>query len=332
MIHLTLNDEAGARPRRLPFFLAMEEWAAAQLPADEYFFTWSVEPTVIIGRNQDLETEVDREYCAARGIEIVRRRSGGGCVYADRDNLMLSYVSPRIDVLGTFADYTARVCKALAALGIDAVVSGRNDITVGGKKVSGTAFYHLPGRSIVHGTMLYDTDFENMMKAITPSRAKLESNMVKSVESRITTLRSLLPGLTLEELNTALIRNITDSSLVLDNRAVSEIEQIEQRYYRHEWIERRQTSPTVRIKGVGDIALTPRCNEDGSIDSFEIGGDAFVLKDTSELVNRVRGAKKDADALARRLEETDVSDFIAGLTNATFIDLLLKPKETETIS
>ena len=122
---------------------------------------------------------------------------------------MMSYIAPRIDVLGTFADYTARVCAALGSLCLDAAVSGRNDITVGGKKVSGTAFYHLPGRSIVHGTMLYDTNFENMMNAITPSRAKLESNMVKSVESRITTLKSLLPALTHKELKAALNRNIT---------------------------------------------------------------------------------------------------------------------------
>lgn len=332
MIHLILNDEAGARPRRLPFFLAMEEWVAVQLPPDEYFFTWSVEPTVIIGRNQDLASEVDRGYCAERGIEIVRRRSGGGCVYADRDNLMLSYISPHIDVLGTFADYTARVCNALASLGIAAVVSGRNDITVGGKKVSGTAFYHLPGRSIVHGTMLYDTDFDNMMNAITPSRAKLESNMVKSVESRITTLRTLLPSLTLEELNTALIRNITDSVLVLDDRAVSEIEHIEQRYYSPGWLESGRRASTVRVNGVGEIAVVPRYDDNGLIDGFELAGDAFVLKDMSELVNLVRGVQKDADALVRRLNGTDVSDFIAGLTNDTFIGLLLAPKETETIS
>lgn len=324
MIHLILNDEAGARPRRLPFFLAMEEWVAVQLPPDEYFFTWSVEPTVIIGRNQDLASEVDRGYCAERGIEIVRRRSGGGCVYADRDNLMLSYISPHIDVLGTFADYTARVCNALASLGIAAVVSGRNDITVGGKKVSGTAFYHLPGRSIVHGTMLYDTDFDNMMNAITPSRAKLESNMVKSVESRITTLRTLLPSLTLEELNTALIRNITDSVLVLDDRAVSEIEHIEQRYYSPGWLERgRSNRPTVHIDGVGEIALTLRLNDDGRIDGLDIDGDPFVIGDVGVISSAMAGAVPDHESLSQRLAGIDTSRFISGLTTERFIELSL---------
>lgn len=332
MIHLILNDEAGASPRRLPFFLAMEEWAARRLPSEEYFFTWSVEPTVIIGRNQDLETEVDQEYCGNKGIMIVRRRSGGGCVYADRDNLMLSYISPHVDVLGTFADYTARVCDALGRLGLDAVASGRNDITIGGKKVSGTAFFHLPGRSIVHGTMLFDTNFENMMNAITPSRAKLESNRVKSVESRITTLKSLLPDLTIDVLDKVLTDTLTDSCLVLDEKAVSEIEQIEQSYYRPEWLERGRRVPTVRVKNVGEIALVADCDSNGFIKDIDVAGDSFVLRDLSGLADTVRGAALDRAVLSARLAGTNVADYVAGLDNETFIRLLLDSKITETIS
>ena len=90
-----------AKERSLAFWLAMEEFVAGYV-SDEAFFTWRVSPTVIIGRNQDLEAEVNLEYCRRNGVAIVRRKSGGGCVYADKDNIMLSYVSPRGQVQEVF--------------------------------------------------------------------------------------------------------------------------------------------------------------------------------------------------------------------------------------
>lgn len=324
MIHLILNDDAVEHSRQLPFFLAMEEWAARTLPPDEYFFTWSVEPTVIVGRNQDLNSEVDRDYCLKRGIRIVRRRSGGGCVYADRDNLMLSYVSPRVDVMGTFRDYTDRICLALKSLGVESEVSGRNDITIEGKKVSGTAFYHLPGRSIVHGTMLFDTNLENMVNAITPSRAKLESKKVKSVESRITTLRRYLPDLTVDRLRRALIESVTSRERVLTREDVKAIEEIEKGYYSPKWLERgRSSRPTVHIDGVGEIALTLRLNDDGRIDGLDIDGDPFVIGDVGVISSALAGAVPDHESLSQRLAGIDTSRFISGLTTERFIELSL---------
>ncbi len=108
--------------------------------------------------------------------------------------------------------------------------------------------------------MLFDEIFQNMMNAIPPSRAKLESNRFKSVESCITTLKSLLPDLTIDVLDKVLTDTLTDSCLVLDEKAVSEIEQIEQSYYRPEWLERGRRVPTVRVKNVGEIALVADCD------------------------------------------------------------------------
>ena len=106
---------------RLPFYLAMEEYVARHLAADDYFFMWQVEPTVIFGRNQLIDTEVDVEYCRANSIQTYRRKSGGGCVYADRDNLMLSYVTPASNVNITFNRDMLMVEHLLQKLGIDAI-------------------------------------------------------------------------------------------------------------------------------------------------------------------------------------------------------------------
>lgn len=220
----------------LAFFLAMEEWAAECLPSGEYFFTWSVNPTVIIGRNQDINAEVNLDYCRQHGIDVVRRRSGGGCVYADGDNIMMSYICPETDVAAVFARYTAMVAAQLRKMGIDAEPTGRNDITVNGRKVSGNAFYLLPNRSIVHGTMLFDTNLEHMLNAITPSKAKLESHQVKSVESRITMCSRLLPEISFDEFHDRLTAGLQTSQIFLGEEDIRAIENIEQRYYRPSWL------------------------------------------------------------------------------------------------
>lgn len=174
--------------RRLSFYLAMEEFVARYLNEAECFFMWQVNPTVIFGRNQLIENEVNLDYCRANQIETYRRKSGGGCVYADRSNIMFSYITQDINVRFTFDKYLRMVAHVLRKLGVNAEASGRNDIHIDGKKVSGNAFYHLPGKSIVHGTMLFNTDMENLVRSITPSNEKLISKGVESVRQHVTNL------------------------------------------------------------------------------------------------------------------------------------------------
>ena len=137
MKHLALPPMA---MRRLPFYLAMEEWAALTLPPDDYFFAWRVAPTVICGRHQDIEREVDLAYCSREGIDVVRRKSGGGAVYADMDNFMFSYITPGDEMSSVFSRYTSMIASMLASLGIEAKPTGRNDIFIGTSKVAGNAF------------------------------------------------------------------------------------------------------------------------------------------------------------------------------------------------
>ena len=167
----------------------MEEFVARKLDLDECFFMWQVEPTVLFGRNQLIENEVNLDYCRKHNIKAFRRKSGGGCVYADMSNVMFSYITKDENVSLTFNRYLNMVTKTLQKLGVEAEASGRNDILIHGKKVSGTAFYHVPGRSIVHGTMLYDTNMQHMVGSITPTDAKLVSKGVQSVRQHIALLK-----------------------------------------------------------------------------------------------------------------------------------------------
>ncbi len=157
-------------------------------------------PTVIFGRNQNIEAEVDIDYCRRNGIGFYRRKSGGGCVYADMDNIMMSYITASGDDVQTiFSRYTSMIAGMLSSLGLEASATGRNDVYIGTRKVSGNAFYRLPGRSIVHGTMLFSTDMGHMLRAITPSRSKMESKQVQSVAAHVTTISEHLPELNIDD-------------------------------------------------------------------------------------------------------------------------------------
>ena len=154
-------------------------------------FTWVVSPTVIYGRHQCAEAEVNEAYCHAHGIAVVQRQSGGGCVYADRGNLMVSFVSPSTHSQEVFDQFLVLLSGALRQLGYEAVTTAHNDVLVGDRKVSGTACYTTPTGTVVHACMLYDVNLTDLEAAITPSEAKLAKHAVASVRQRVRNLREI---------------------------------------------------------------------------------------------------------------------------------------------
>lgn len=154
-------------------------------------FTWVVSPTVIYGRHQCAEAEVNEAYCHAHGIAVVQRQSGGGCVYADRGNLMISCVSPSTRSQEVFDQFLVLLSGALRRLGYEAVTTAHNDVLVGDRKVSGTACYTTPTGTVVHASMLYDVNLTDLEAAITPSEAKLAKHAVASVRQRVRNLRDI---------------------------------------------------------------------------------------------------------------------------------------------
>ena len=221
--------------RQLSFYLAMEEYVARHMREPDCFFMWQVAPTVIFGRNQVVENEVNLEYCREHDIRVVRRKSGGGCVYADMDNLMLSMVTDGDNVGFTFNRFVTMIQLALHKIGVTATSTAHNDIMIGDRKVCGTAFYQLPGRSIVHSTMLYDTNMQHMLNAITPSAEKLEKKGIQSVRQRITLLKDHTP-LSLDEIKQKIRDTLCDGELVLTEEQVAGIEEIEQTYLKQDFI------------------------------------------------------------------------------------------------
>lgn len=223
------------KARRLSFFLAMEEYVARHMDKDDYFFLWQVEPSVIFGRNQVAGNEVNLDYCRQHGIQVYRRKSGGGCVYADWDNLMLSFVTAEENVGLAFNRFINMLLLVLRKMGIEATGTRHNDVLIGDYKVCGTACYHVGDRSIVHSTMLYDTNMEHMVNAITPTREKLNKNGVESVRQRITLLKDHT-HLSLEEVKRLIKATLCQGERVLTADEVADVERLEQSYLDKDFI------------------------------------------------------------------------------------------------
>ena len=322
MKYLLLPNDA---TRILPFYLAMEEYAARIMADEDIFFMWQPDPTVIFGRNQLIDNEVNLDYCKEHGIAVYRRKSGGGCVYADRDNIMFSYITRSDNVQLTFSRYTHAVAEMLQGLGLNATDNGRNDILIDGLKVSGNAFYHIPGHSIVHGTMLYDTNMEHMLNAITPSSAKLESKGVESVRSRITTLSEHL-DMSIDDFKAHVKATLCDGEIVLNDADVAQIDAIMQSYLTPEFIygnnPRCNLVKTGRIEGVGEMQVSLELNHN-VIRHIDVAGDFFLLGNLDDgIIAPLTGVNFERTHVQQALEGVDLGKIIANLNNQQLINLL----------
>lgn len=273
---------------------------ARRLPAGDYLFCWQIEPSVVFGRNQVMANEVDTAYCRNNGIGMFRRKSGGGCIYADMGNVMFSFITDSDNVGLTFNRYINMMVLMLCKIGVNAAATGRNDIVVDGRKVSGNAFYHLQGRSIVHGTMLYDTDMDNMLHAITPPETKLESKGVESVRQRIALLKDYI-NIGVDGLKDGIMRGLCNSEHVLTAVDVAEIEELERNVYLSPaFIQGKDPMHTIvrrrRIDGVGCVEAHIEV-KGGTVKNISLTGDFFATGDIEAITGRLKGVSLDRKAL-----------------------------------
>lgn len=321
-----INIPPSETPRTVPFYFAVEEYVARHYTDDEYFMVWRVKPTVMLGRNQLIENEVNVDYCRQNNIYISRRKSGGGCIYSDEGCLQFSYISSTENVDEAFARYRQRVIALLRSLGIDAQLSGRNDVLVEGRKVAGSAFYSLGRRSVLHNSLLFDTRLDHLSRALTPAHEKLQSKGVASVAQRVGNIAAYT-SLDIEAMMAYARRYMCgEQQLDLTQTDMEAIASTERELSSDSFVYGRNPKYTEvrkhRFEGVGMLEARLELRN-GVILDLNLVGDYFLLGDIDhDLIAPLHGVRFTREAVEEALQDVDLPTIVRGLKRSQFLRLL----------
>ncbi|TNF08315.1 MAG: lipoate--protein ligase [Bacillota bacterium] len=322
MILIRHHNEGELKPY---FYFALEEYVLTHLLKDDetYFFTWEIHG-VVIGKNQVIENEVNLSFLKENNIDIYRRPTGGGCVYADHRNTMFSIITKRTNKEFTFKTYLSKIIDSMKLLDINIEFSGRNDLLYEGKKISGNAFLQNKYGMLMHGTFLYDCDLETMVRAITPSDEKLVSKGIDSVRSRVTNLKPYLNGLTQEQLIKHFENTLTNQTYHLSDEEIKMITEMAKKYESKDWIYKKQPAYTKILKkripgGLFEIKLDLH---EGVIKHIAIQGDFFDKKSLTPFQEAFIDKHYDKVTIQKILSDYHIEDYILDAQTEAFKELL----------
>lgn len=311
---------------QLPFYFAVEEYVARHYTDDDYFIGWRVNPTVMLGRNQLIDNEVNTDYCKEHKIDIFRRKSGGGCIYADKGCIQFSYISRAVNANEAFTAYMQRMADLLKGLKIDAQLSGRNDILINGTKVSGCAFYQLSNRSVLHNSLLFDTQLDHLSNALTPAKEKLQSKGVASVRQRVTNVATYTQLDILAFMDYVRQEMCGTEVLELTEEDMKGVAEIEKELSSDDFVYGKNPKYSLvrkhRFEGVGTLEAHIEL-KNNIIGSINMVGDYFLLGDIDhDFLSLLKGCEFTREAVEERLEDIDLSTIIRGLKLRQFLRLL----------
>ena len=311
---------------QLPFYFAVEEYVARHYTDDDYFMGWRVNPTVMLGRNQLIDNEANTDYCKEHKINIFRRKSGGGCIYADKGCIQFSYISRSVNANEAFAAYMQRMADLLKGLKIDAQLSGRNDILINGTKVSGCAFYQLSNRSVLHNSLLFDTQLDHLSNALTPAKEKLQSKGVASVRQRVTNVATYTQLDILAFMDYVRQEMCGTEVLELTEEDMKEVAEIEKELSSDDFVYGKNPKYSLvrkhRFEGIGTLEAHIEL-KNNIIGSINMVGDYFLLGDIDhDFLSLLKGCEFTREAVEERLENIDLSTIIRGLKLRQFLRLL----------
>ena len=314
------------------FNLALDEYVMKNLDVGEdYFILWQNQPSVIIGKNQNTVEEVDVAFAEENGITIARRVTGGGAVYQDFGNLNFTIITNVDDISKVdFKKYVLPVVEALATLGIKAEASGRNDILIDGKKISGNAQRQAKGRLMHHGTLMFDVNIEDMVAVLNASPDKFISKAAKSVRSRVTNIKDHLPvGTTLEDfwsqLHNELSNQGKDTEIVLTPEQIAEVEEIATtQYATWDWIYGKspEFTYTNRQRFPGGTVEPFIAVEEGQIRAIRLQGDYLGLNDVIAVEEALIGVRYQQEDVAAILDTFILPSYFGTITKEELLSIL----------
>lgn len=314
--------------------LAIEEYALKTMDVDKdsFFLFYINEPAIIIGKNQNTIEEINTDFVDINGIHVVRRLSGGGAVYHDLGNLNFSFLTKDDgDSFRNFKKFTQPIVDALKEMGVDAELSGRNDILAEGRKISGNAQFTTKGRMFSHGTLMFDTEIDAVVSALKVRKDKIESKGIKSIRSRVANITEFLEHkTTIEEFRLTLLHSIFGGEenvkeMVLTEEDWTNIKELsKERYGNWDWnygkspafnMSHSERFPTGGI----DVRLQVK---NGMIEDAHIYGDFFGVGDVADIEKRLVGVSYDKSMISEALGELEITTYLGGITKEQFLQLI----------
>jgi lipoate-protein ligase A len=315
-----------------PYFnLAAEEYVLKEFQ-EECFMLWRNEPSIIVGKNQNTLAEINLDYVRQHKIPVVRRLSGGGAVFHDLGNLNFTFiVNEDVSSFSDFRRFTQPIIDVLRKLSINAEFSGRNDITIDGKKISGNAQYYYKNRILHHGTLLFSSSITDLSAALKVRPVKFEDKGVKSVSKRVTNISEhLKEPITIEQFIDLIMNHIREQTggremYEFTQEDIKKIEKlVKEKYSTWEW--NFGTSPDYKFKNEKKFAGgTVEVNlnvEKGIIKDIKIYGDFFGKYDVSEVENLLKGVKHSEEEIRKVLSNIGMNDYFANITVDNLIEVM----------
>ncbi len=316
--------------------LAIEEFILRDLLLEDepYLLFYINDPSIIVGKHQNTIEEINTEYVEKNHIKVVRRLSGGGAVYHDAGNLNFSFITK--DDGSSFSNYQKflnPVIKALKEMGVNAELKGRNDMVVEGKKVNGNAQFSTNGKMFTHGTLLFDSNIDEVVNSLKVRKDKIESKGIKSIRSRVANISDFMnPKISIEKFREKVLLSIfeADSLKQVNEYRLTEadwekIKEIsKERYANWDWNYGR--SPKFYMErtqrfSIGSIDLKLNV-EEGTITAIKIYGDFFGIGEIEDIEQKLSGIKYNRESVAKALENVDLSYYFGAITLEEFLQLI----------
>ncbi|NKC68945.1 lipoate--protein ligase [Vagococcus fluvialis] len=319
--------------------LAIETYLVQEMPLDEPILLFYInEPSIIIGRNQNTIEEINTEYVEKQGIHVVRRLSGGGAVYHDAGNLNFSFIMPDDgESFRNFGKVTQPIIDALHDMGVEgAELKGRNDLVIDDKKFSGNAMYSTNGRMFAHGTLMFDSDVNEVVNALKVRKDKIESKGIKSIRSRVTNIKPYLTdthqNMSTKDFRQEILLKIFETNKLEDvnvykltEKDWERINAISDKLYRN-WDWNYGRSPEFDLVrrqrfAIGSIEAKMNVSE-GEIKEIKLFGDFFGLGEISDVEKVLTGVKYDKESIKAAVEEIDVKKYFGNIEKEDLVGLL----------
>ncbi len=305
------------------YFFGLEEYLIKDYNCEnDIFLLWSVNPTVMIGRHQVTMMEIDQEFVNDNQIEIVRRDSGGGAVYTDHGCLQFSFITDKKNHNDIFTGHVNKIIDAINKLGLDASFTGRNDILVNGRKFSGNAEYIYKDKMVIHGTILFESNLDNLIGALTPDKSKLNKHAISSVKSRVINIGTLL-DIKLDEFYDYLVGEIKSNEINVDTLDENKIVQYQGKFLTDEWNYGKNPKYEYHNKlkfAAGNITVDVEIKKN-KVKNMSITGDYFSLKKIQDLENAFSGVDFDRKSFLKVTKIYKIREYIYKLKTGDFLEL-----------